>query len=92
MNNGITKTWIVWSNLYFTDFMKKKHCYDFSNEEQGKRIVNIQRSKKAGYIIVSIIRNTAEECVRELIGQLSDGIFENYGGYVEKEITGTGVL
>ena len=38
------------------------------------------------YSIVRITRNTAEECLQELEGQLSDGIFENSRVGVIEEI------
>ena len=53
--------------------------YDGSNGD-NVRIVEVENSDKTGtneYSIVRITRNTAEECLQELEGQLSDGIFEN---------------
>ena len=54
--------------------------YDFSDKEKGIRILEVENSDKTGtnaYSIVRITRNTAEECEKELYGQISDGIFEN---------------
>lgn len=53
--------------------------YDFSTCN-NTRIIKVYNSDQTGtneYSIVSITRNTAEECLRELEGQISDGIFEN---------------
>ena len=55
------------------------YTYDFS-KENDVRIIDVENSDKTGsndFVIVRITRNTAEECVRELWGQISDGIFEN---------------
>lgn len=55
--------------------------YDFSTSESGNiRLIRVYNSDMTGtneYTIVSITRNTPEECFDELIGQISDGIFEN---------------
>lgn len=55
--------------------------YDFSTSERGNiRLIIVHNSDITGtneYTIVKITRNTAEECYDELIGQISDGIFEN---------------
>ena len=57
----------------------ESHKYDFS--EDGKtRIIEVENSDKTGtneYSLVRITRDTYEECERELMGQLSDGIFED---------------
>lgn len=53
--------------------------YDFS-ENNNVRIIEVLNCDKTGtndYTIVRVTRNTAEECLLELEGQLSDGIFEN---------------
>ncbi len=55
--------------------------YDWTTPEYGVRLVSIDTAERTGthdYVIVRITRNTAQECGRELDGQLSDGIFENY--------------
>ena len=50
-------------------------------ERDGElRIVNIFNADMTGrhdYCVVSIVRETAEKCLDELRGQLSDGIFES---------------
>lgn len=61
--------------------------YDWTRGEDV-RIVDIFNSDRTGtndYTIVVITRNTTRECVEEMDGQLSDGIFENsrYGKIVE---------
>ncbi len=63
---------------------------DWSNSNVGTRIVEVENSDITGtneYTIVKIIRNTAEECERELWGQISDGIFENSRVGKVEEIT-----
>ena len=59
--------------------LSESYKYDFS--EDGKtRIIEVENSDKTGsneYSLVRITRDTYEECERELLGQLSDGIFEN---------------
>ena len=52
---------------------------DFSNDNDV-RIIEVLNSDKTGtneYSIVKITRNTSDECLTELDGQLYDGIFEN---------------
>lgn len=55
--------------------------HDFSRD--GKtRIIEVLNSDMTGtndYTLVIITRDTAEECMDELNGQISDGIFENCG-------------
>lgn len=70
-------------------------CWDFSQYEGAPRIINVQCADMTGtneYVIVSITRATAAECLNELAGQLSDGAFEcvNYGEVFEN-IDGTWV-
>ena len=53
--------------------------FDFSNGE-NVRIIEIINSDKTGtnyFSIMRVTRNTAEDCERELWGQIRDGIFEN---------------
>ena len=53
--------------------------YDWS-EGTDTRIVEVKRADQTesnDYVIVTITRNTAEECEAELNGQISDGLFEN---------------
>lgn len=60
--------------------------YDFSNSKDI-RIIEVRNSDKTGtnaYSEVAITRNTHEECINEIRGQISDGIFENSRvGYYE---------
>lgn len=65
--------------------------YDWSNSGNGTRILELDNSDKTGtnaYTIIRITRDTAEECLDELEGQLSDGIFENARYGEVEEITG----
>lgn len=64
--------------------------HDFSNEQDGIRIIEVFNSDKTGtneYTIVRITRNTFGECERELDGQITDGIFENSRTGIVEEIT-----
>lgn len=67
-----------------------KSCkYDFSNGDDV-RIIEVENSDKTGtndYSLVKITRNTAEECQKELDGQISDGIFENSRIGIVEEIS-----
>lgn len=77
----VTRSWKV----YGLDGHKQRHSFfesykwDFS-EDNDVRIIEVLNSDKTGtndYSLVKITRNTAEECEKELNGQISDGIFEN---------------
>ena len=77
----ITRTWKVHGmdghrqRLSFGESFR----WDFS-KNGDTRIIDVECEDKTGtndYVIVHITRNTAEECERELNGQLSDGLFEN---------------
>ena len=55
------------------------YIWDFSKGDDV-RIIEVENSDKTGsneFSIMRITRNTAEECERELWGQITDGIFEN---------------
>lgn len=76
-----TRTW----KIYGKDGHRQKESfnesqkYDFT-EGNNIRIIEIENSDKTGtneYTIMKITRNTAEECEKEMLGQVSDGIFEN---------------
>ena len=57
----------------------ESYKYDFT-EGADNRIIEVDNADKTGtneYSIIRITRNTPEECEEELLGQLSDGIFEN---------------
>lgn len=79
---AITKKWKVYGveGHRQRESFSKSYKYDFSSPEVGTRIIEVQNSDKTGtndYSIIIITRDTAEECYRELQGQLSDGFFEN---------------
>lgn len=85
-----TRTWIVYGtngHRQRVSFEPSAH-YDWS--EDGKtRVVELECRDKTGtndYVRVIITRDTADECLREFEGQLSDGIFENasVGAIVEE--------
>lgn len=78
---GITRSWKVYGfgghrqrQSFFPSFV-----WDFS-KNGNIRFIAVECSDKTGtneYVIVRITRNTAEECEKELWGQITDGIFEN---------------
>ena len=62
-----------------TSFEESVH-YDFSNEYDGVRILDFYNSDRTGtneFTIARIERNTPNECAKEILGQYSDGYFEN---------------
>ena len=77
----ITKAWKVYGlkghrqKISFGDSVK----YDFS--ENGKtRMIELlcsDKTKTNEYCILRITMDTSEQCIHELNGQISDGIFEN---------------
>ena len=55
------------------------YTYDFSKDDDV-RIIMVENEDKTHtneYSILTIIRNTEEECIAEMQGQIDDGIFEN---------------
>lgn len=86
---AVTRTWKVYGRdghrqrvSFFESF-----CYDFS-KNGNVRIIEVLNSDKTNtneYSIIKITRNTADECEKELFGQISDGVFENanVGKFIE---------
>ncbi len=76
-----TRTWKVYGAnghrqrvSFFQSFV-----WDFTKGDDI-RIIEVQNSDITNtndYSIIKITRNTAEECERELWGQITDGIFED---------------
>lgn len=57
----------------------ESRSYDFSTAEKVRKI-EVEAADKTGtndYVVVKVTRDTAEECLDELNGQLDDGIFED---------------
>ena len=78
----ITRTWKVYGihGKHQRESYMPSYRYDFSNREDGIRIIDVRNADKTGthdYSIVGITRNNAMECEQELEGQLYDGVFEN---------------
>ena len=76
-----TRTWRIYGaeGHRQRESFNKSYKYDFSQGDEV-RIIEVRNSDITGtneYTEVSITRNTADECLEELNGQLSDGIFEN---------------
>ncbi|RHT00665.1 hypothetical protein DW903_13720 [Ruminococcus sp. AM42-10AC] len=71
----------IWDGRTSTErIIFPSYQYDFSNEQNGTRIIEVDNFDKTGthdYSIVRITRDTAKLCAAELNGQISDGIFEN---------------
>lgn len=56
------------------------YTYDFSNDQDGTRIIEVQNADKTGthdYTKLIITRDSIADCHDELFGQIGDGIFEN---------------
>lgn len=78
----VTRAWRVYGvdGHRMRESFSESYVYDFSRGD-NIRIIAVQNSDKTGtneYTVVVITRNNAEECERELRGQISDGIFENH--------------
>ena len=76
-----TKAWKVYGmeGHRQRESFNPSYAYDWTEGENVRKI-EVENSDKTGtnrYSIIRITRNTAEECERELDGQISDGIFEN---------------
>lgn len=77
-----TKSWKVYGadgHRQRISFGKSIH-WDFSNKENGIRIIDVDcedRTNTNEYVIVRITRNNSEECESEFRAQVSDGLFEN---------------
>jgi hypothetical protein len=77
----VTRAWKIYGidGHRQRESFSKSYKYDWSNDCMT-RILEIENSDKTGtndYSIVRITRDTEDECLEELDGQLSDGIFEN---------------
>lgn len=73
----ITRTWKV----YGQDGHRQRESFCKSRKyEDENGIIEVENADITGtneYTIIRITRNTADECFKELYGQISDGIFEN---------------
>ena len=79
---SVTRTWKVYGAYGHRqrESFNKSIKYDWSNERDGKRILEVYNYDTTGthdYSVVRITRNTYDECEEELRGQISDGCFEN---------------
>lgn len=88
---AITKRWKIWGDeghRQKLSFGESIH-WDFSTDSKA-RIIDVDAEDKTGtndYVIVTITRDSAEECELELAGQLDDGLFENAKYSKIEEIT-----
>lgn len=77
----VTRAWKVYGAYGHRqrESFNPSYEYDFSQGDNIRKI-SVENSDKTGtneYTIIRITRNTSDECVSELDGQLSDGIFES---------------
>lgn len=86
-----TRTWKVYGaeGHRQRESFQKSYRYDFSNDVDGIRIIEVENSDHTGtneYSIIRITRDTTELCEKEFFGQLSDGVFENSRTGIVEEI------
>lgn len=79
--NAVSRTWKVYGAYGHRqrESFSPSYVNDFSEGEKV-RIIKVDNSDVTGtneYTIVTITCNTAEDCEKEFLGQLDDGIFEN---------------
>lgn len=80
---AVTRTWRVYGSLGHRqrESFKESYSYDFTGKYgRGLCRIDVENSDKTGtndYTVIRITTDSAEECQRELDGQVSDGIFEN---------------
>ena len=77
----VTRTWKVFGveGHRQRESFNRSYVLDFSRNGVT-RIIEVDNSDKTGtnqYTVVRITRDIAEDCEKELFGQISDGIFEN---------------
>lgn len=74
----ITRTWKVYGQEGHRQ--RESFCLSRKYEDEDGSSIEVENSDITGtneYSIVRITKNTADECLDELYGQISDGIFEN---------------
>lgn len=84
MYNIVVKMYGRYDNItnsyhHIKESFSPSQFYNFSKDNDA-RIINVFNSDLTNtndYSIISITRNSKEECHQELIGQWYDGIFEN---------------
>lgn len=85
----MTKKWRIFGKDMHRQALSFEESFYWNwSTDYDLRILSCDCSDRTGsneYVDLTITRNTAEECDRELYGQLSDGIFENtsYGVVME---------
>lgn len=77
----IKRTWKIYGREGHRqrESFNTSYVWDFSTSGNIRiiEVLNADKTNTNDYTIISITRNTAEECESELNGQISDGIFEN---------------
>lgn len=78
---GITRAWKVYgaNGHRQRESFNKSYKHDFSTENSIRiiEVLNSDATNTNDYSIIKITKNTSEGCYIELMGQISDGIFEN---------------
>lgn len=87
----VTRAWKVYGSFGHRQRMSftESIIWNFTRGDDI-RIIEVDNADKTGtndFSIIRITRNTAEECERELNGQISDGYFENSRTGEVEEIT-----
>lgn len=77
----VTRKWKVYGREGHRqrESFNKSYEYDFSGGSDGTRIIKVENADVTGtneYTVVTITRDTAELCAKELDGQITDGIVE----------------
>lgn len=77
----VTRAWRVYGSLGHRQRMSfmKSVVWNFTKGDDI-RIIEVDNADKTGtndYSVIRITRNTAEECEKELNGQITDGYFED---------------
>lgn len=85
-----TRTWKVYGKEGHTqrESYNSSAVYDFTEDDNIRviEVLNADYTHTTSYTVVRITRNSAEECKNELLGQLTDGIFENSGTGAVQEV------
>jgi hypothetical protein len=78
VENMRARTWKVWGQDGHRQRESFAPSWDFETESGAKvSVYNADATGTHAYSIVRITASTAEQCETELLGQLSDGVFEN---------------
>lgn len=81
-NKRITRAWRIWGieGHRQRESFVPSYRYDGIQREDGTVDIEVINGDKTGtndYSIIRITADSAEACEKELIGQVSDGVYEN---------------